>query len=600
MFKWVNTARCFPIVFLRFIINSLATKPAAPAVHESNSESLAGLWLERLCPMLPKIRQGLVVAASGDHSVAELGRWQCDDADALVLLDFAQQVVNSTSDRYVSRDDKDYFALPLVGESEFVVVATEPLLNDTARASLARFLKAAEVWYKLLKQRTGPTSLGQYRDWLDCYPELASEFTANQPFSAGSTLLVSRLARLWQLSQVALLYRQHSTAPIEFLALSDTAKTWTATQAVQGLKDRAEALFAKSAGGEIPTGEGRVIESDQAMGLVASDGRGGQWLVLFDRPAQVPMADQWQALWVALVPLLALAKQSNPSALHRAKRGVAQLLASRWRWLAGLALLVLLVVPIQYRVSAPAELEGKTQRAVVAPEDGFVRNSYFRAGDTVQTGDLIAQLDDDELKLEHKKLRNQLADLERQYRQALVDSELSQSRVVKNQLAQAQAELDLVDHQLGRTQLIAPFSGVIITGDLTRAEGSPVDKGQVLFEIAPAGEFRLILQVDERNMAALDVGSQGFLYLNAQPSQGLAFTVVRVGSVAEQTNDGPQRYRLEAMLDAGPTSAAQQALKLQPGMQGVAKVEAGRRPLAWVLLHRPWHWLVLKWWAWAP
>ena len=266
-----------------------------------------------------------------------------------------------------------------------------------------------------------------------------------------------------------------------------------------------------------------------------------------------------------------------------------------WHWLVAALLLGLLCLPLDYRISAPAKLEGITQRAVVAPEDGFVRSSFFRAGDRVAQGDLIAQLDDDELKLEQKQLLNELAELERQYRQALVDSDLSQSRVVKSQLAQSQAQLDIIEHRLGRTQLIAPFAGVIIEGDLTRSEGAPVDKGQVLFEIAPAGEFRLVLNVDERNMAALATQAQGLLYLNAQPGQGIAFTVTRIGSVAEEHTSGPSRYRVEALLQNPPAE-----LNLQPGMQGIAKVATGRRSLAWVLLHRPWHWLQLKWWALTP
>ncbi len=56
-----------------------------------------------------------------------------------------------------------------------------------------------------------------------------------------------------------------------------------------------------------------------------------------------------------------------------------------------------------YRVTAQATLEGSVQRVVTAPQDGYIAQAHTRAGSVVQAGDLLAMLDDKDLKLEQLK-----------------------------------------------------------------------------------------------------------------------------------------------------------------------------------------------------
>lgn len=541
--------------------------------------------------MLPKIHRAAVVSITEANAQA-LGHWQTDESELEALMRFAVLAANTPNERLVNRGEQDLFALPLDhnhsndgSAGQWLVVATGRLTDGKARDSLTRFLKAGIVWYQLLQQTAQPKPIASDES-LHRYVDLSAEFSATEPFATACSLLVSRLAKRWQQAQLALVYQATDDAQPTLLALSDTAKVLTRTEAAQALLQRAK--YPQS-----ETTDGTAIKPDQGDRLTALDHWGGRWTVLSDATMSEAQRATFAPLWHALVPLLAQRHRQHLRPWQKWRLWCQG--QPSYRWLAAATFLGLLWLPMDYRVGAAAELEGLTQRAVVAPEDGFIRSSYFRAGDIVQPGDLIAQLDDDELKLEHKKRTNELAELDRQYRQALVEGELSQSRVVKNQIAQSQAELDLIQHQLSRTQLVAPFAGVIIEGDLTRSEGAPVEKGQILYEIAPAGEFRLVLQVDERNMAALSQGRRGTLYLNARPSQGIEFTITRIGNLAQSDGPGPQRYRVEALMSETPAS-----LNLQPGMQGVAKVAAGRRALGWIVLHRPWHWLVLKWWSWAP
>jgi hypothetical protein len=137
---------------------------------------------------------------------------------------------------------------------------------------------------------------------------------------------------------------------------------------------------------------------------------------------------------------------------------------------------------------------------------------------------------------------------------------------------------------------LAPFDGVIVRGDLSQQLGSPVEVGKLLFELAPLATWRVIVQVDERDIADLADGRRGELVLTSLPRQGWPLQVRRITpvSVAEQ---GRNHFRVEAALDRAGT-------EMRPGMEGVAKVDAGRRSLLWIGTHRFTDWLRLTWWRW--
>lgn len=230
-----------------------------------------------------------------------------------------------------------------------------------------------------------------------------------------------------------------------------------------------------------------------------------------------------------------------------------------------------------YRVSADAAVEGEIQRAISAPIQGFVREAPRRAGDTVRKGELIGRFDDRELRLERVRLSSQEAQYGKQYREAMAKHDRPQAAMAIAQLDQVGAQLALVDEQLTRTEMVAPFDGVIVSGDLSQRLGAPVDRGQVLFEIAPLGVYRIALQVDEHDFAHVTLGQKGELAVTAMPHERFPFTVSRITAV-NSAKDGSNRFRVEATLD-GPGE------RLRPGMEGVAKIGVDERRLIWIWTH---------------
>jgi len=245
-----------------------------------------------------------------------------------------------------------------------------------------------------------------------------------------------------------------------------------------------------------------------------------------------------------------------------------------------------------YRVSAKTVLEPITQRAAAAPFNGYIREAPIRAGDQVRAGDLLVMLDDRELRLERSKSVSKLEEYRKEYHKAMAEREAAKAEIATAQMSQAQSEIALLDDQLAHTRVVAPFDGIVVSGDLSQSLGSPVEKGKVLFEVAPLDSYRVVLEVDERDIADVQVGQRGHLLLSAFPSDPVEVTVSKVTPV-NTAKEGRNFFRVEATLD-------QARERLHPAMEGAGKIEIDQRLLVWIWTHQVVDWVKLTLWTWLP
>ncbi len=247
-----------------------------------------------------------------------------------------------------------------------------------------------------------------------------------------------------------------------------------------------------------------------------------------------------------------------------------------------------LFIPLDYRVNAQATIEGKIQQALASPIDGFLLSSHARAGDVVNKGTLIAKIDSSDLELEHARLNNVKTEHEKTYRKALAEFNQADVRIASAKIEQADAEISLVQQKLSRTSITAPFDGVIVKGDFSQSHGSPINKGDVLFEISPANEYTLILNIKESEIRHINKQQRGALYLNSQPNTAINFQIEKIAAIA-QASDRQVYYRVKGTLS--------EHSEITPGMEGIGKIHVGKKSIGWILLHRPLNWLRFKlWW----
>lgn len=241
-----------------------------------------------------------------------------------------------------------------------------------------------------------------------------------------------------------------------------------------------------------------------------------------------------------------------------------------------------------YRVTAQATVEGSVQRAVAAPIAGYIAAQGPRAGDSVAKGEVLARLDDREFQVERARWLSEREQRLREYQQAFAGGDRSRVQVLKAEIEQSQAHIDLLDQQIARVELRAPIDGVIVRGDLSQMIGAPVQRGEVLFEIAPLADYRIILKVDERDMAAVRQGQAGELILSSLSSLAFPIRVTKLTPVST-SEEGRNVFRVEAAFDEADPA-------IRPGMQGYGKIEIGERNVAAIATARLLQWLRMTIW----
>lgn len=243
-----------------------------------------------------------------------------------------------------------------------------------------------------------------------------------------------------------------------------------------------------------------------------------------------------------------------------------------------------------YRIAADAAIEGSVQRAVVAGFDGFLEEAPARAGDVVERGQLLAALDDSDLVLQRLQAITDRQRAVYAHDRALSERNRADIKIIKTQIEKADAEIRLIDARLARARFHAPFDGIVISGDHSQSIGAAVGRGELLFEIAPLDAYRLILQVDESQIADVRQGMAGQVVVSALPGAPFDFTVERITPVAT-AQDGRTFFRVEARLD-------EDLPRLRPGMRGVGKIDVAERRLIWVWSRGLLDWLRLWSWRW--
>ncbi|MEP9378772.1 HlyD family efflux transporter periplasmic adaptor subunit [Aquabacter sp. CN5-332] len=244
-----------------------------------------------------------------------------------------------------------------------------------------------------------------------------------------------------------------------------------------------------------------------------------------------------------------------------------------------------------YRIVADANVEGEVQRAVVAPYNGFIREAPVRAGDRVAEGEILATLDDRDLALQRLRWVTERQRKMYEYERALGERNRAEAKITSTEAEQAQAQINLIDEQMARAKLYAPFNGLVVSGDLSQAIGGAVQRGQLLFEVAPLDRYRVILEVDESQIGDVHAGESGELVVTSLPNEAFGFKVTKITPVAK-AKEGRNLFRVEAQLDTVPP-------QIRPGMRGVGKINVDERRLVWIWTRSFVSWLKLWTWRWT-
>lgn len=593
-------------------------------------KALCQSWLALQCRMLKEIRCAMVLLGTPDRGpFTPVAVWPNAKHNVTHLSSSAEQALKerrglliegrSTVDPENPSPETYHIAYPIEvsGKLHGVVVLEVEQHPMHQVQAIMRQLHWGAAWIEVLIRRNEALKSAEVNERLQNVLDLVASAVEHEDFQMAAMGFVTRLATSMDCDRVSLGFvgRKH----IRVAAMSHSADFGKETNLVRAIGSAMDEATDQNAVVTYPSPPDvaplvmrahEELSRQHGLGSILTiplehKGRLFGALTLErpdDKPFERATVEACEAVAVLAGPVLNTKRTEDRWLIRK----VADSFATQLRKLLGpgylvrkLVLILLLglvaffsFATVDYRVTAPTSIEGAVQRALAAPFDGFIKEAPIRPGDPVKKGEVLCLLDDRDLKLEHVKWSAEKEQLIKQYHEAMAKHERAQMRILKAKIDQAEAQLSLIRKQLVRTKIVAPFKGVVMSGDLSQSLGAPVERGKVLFEVAPLDAYRVIAEVDERDIAQIGVGQRSELVLPSMPGENFPFVVEKITPVSK-AEEGRNYFRVEGRLE-------QTSERLRPGMEGIGKIKIDRRKLIWVWTHKAIDWLRLQLWRWRP
>lgn len=596
------------------------------AALESSSDiqEYCSSWLALLAMNGPGYKKLLLVGRDSGGSFKPLAFWPENFPPPDFLINVVEQAIAEkcglVSDENLSEVNSFAVAYPVDvdGLLQFVVAAEVIAKDDSALVAGMEGLQWGSAWLEVLSRRQKTREIDSQLQRMSQAMDLMAQVLDEKSFSTASMKLVTALAHQMDCDRVSLGLKRGTRIKVEALSHSaQFGKRMNLIRLIGAAMDEA-VLQGKNLVYPQPGDISDFLICREHKHLIQEFGAssiltvplygfdGYYGAITFERTGERSFSAEETFSSRGLVALACSSLmekwQNDRPLLSKLWKSISGQLARLFgpsylgRKLTAISLSALVVCALilegDYRLSAGTVIEGSVQRMIVAPYNGYISETAGRAGDLVQSGDVLCRLDDRDLRLERLNLLSQSSQLEKQRQEALAKYDRAQVNILSAQIEQAKAQLELINSNLQRSYLKAPFNGLVTSGDLTQRLGGAVQQGEVLFEITPLDSYRVILKVDERRIADVQPGQTGELVLTSLPDSNFKYSVTKITPITT-AEEGVNYFRVEANL----TDLHQ---SLRPGMEGVGKTFIDRRNLFGILVRDLREWVTLWVWSWWP
>ena len=576
-------------------------------------------WLEIVCSLLPDAQSAMFMMPDRrSNQLRTLAKWPSNlkiSSSYTSVVKYAlkkrQQICFPKAIKS-GQESFDVFALPIFIQSKLLGILIVKMKHQPEARHKAIFnsLKRSTKWLSLASP-----SQTQSDDFYSRVVALLASCFEQTSYQQGLISMVTELTRTFNCERVA--FAEHKGHYSRVVALSNSASFDERSNLIQKIAEAMDESIEQDNAVLFPDPNTKLIQrahqelarkfgigSIFTLPLIHDNKIFGAISLLRNEgnPFDNQTLDLCQQTFSLITPYLALKREQERNLFYKIGTSIKQQMQNIFGVrhlklkLASITAVFLIImgslIQGDFRVSADAVLEGKIQRVIAAPFSGYLLSASVSAGDIVQKDDIIASLNDSDILLQLTKLKGQLQKSRREYRQAQSTRDLVKVQIFNAQINQTRAEIKLAQQQLDRIHLSAPFDGVIIEGDLSQSLGSPVERGDTLFKIAPLEGYRIILKVNESNISYIKQSQTGTLILPSLSDRDFPLTIEKI-TVAAKADDGANIFRVEASLNDA-------ADLLRPGMQGVGKINIGRARLIWIWTHEITDWLRLWIWSWWP
>lgn len=211
--------------------------------------------------------------------------------------------------------------------------------------------------------------------------------------------------------------------------------------------------------------------------------------------------------------------------------------------------------------SGTAPIEAFADATVIAKVSGEVREILVEEGDDVATGDVLARLDGDRLRLEAEQAEANLRKLQRDYQRNVDLNERGLISVgdfekIQYEMEALKATFDLARLELGYTEIRAPIDGVI--SERFIKIGNTIGVNAPTFQVTSLEPLVSYLHVPEREYRRIDQGQSATIHIDALAGSRFDAVVSRISPVVD-----PAAGTFKITIEVSNPSR-----RLKPGMFG--------------------------------
>lgn len=255
---------------------------------------------------------------------------------------------------------------------------------------------------------------------------------------------------------------------------------------------------------------------------------------------------------------------------------------------------------ISETVNASGRVQPQTQVEITSQVPAEVVGLFVNEGDQVVKGQLLVQLDTVQLNSDVQQMRYSLDETEARAEAARVkldqdkqeferqqklyekkltseseftsanyayENSKAQFKASASQVKTQRARLEKALDQMDKTKIVAPMDGVVTflnteIGEIAQAQTS-FTQGKTLMTISDLSVFEVDVEVDETEIAKLDLGQSAEIEVDAFPDSVFKGTVVEIGNSAMVQAGGSQDFSINFRVKVRfePTTA-----RIRPGM----------------------------------
>ncbi|MCV6602315.1 MAG: biotin/lipoyl-binding protein, partial [Cohaesibacter sp.] len=196
----------------------------------------------------------------------------------------------------------------------------------------------------------------------------------------------------------------------------------------------------------------------------------------------------------------------------RQKNNPFKQVSTKVKYGAAAAAVLLMFFPVHLTVLAEAEIVPKDPSVIRAPMNGIVDKIAIVPNQKVDAGQVLFQMDDQDLRNERlvavKTQQGLAAQYRQMTRQALIDAKgKARLTILAARIKEKQAQVQQLDNLLERTQIVAPRAATVVMDDAQDWIGRPVQVGERIMALADETQTEIEAWLPVADAIELPVGA---------------------------------------------------------------------------------------------